>query len=198
MIRNASAILGAILILASAALGAVAPGQPAPDFTLTDTAGHEHTLSQYTAKGHIVVIEWFNPDCPFIRKHHQHHTTMNDLYLAHAENGVVWLAINSGAEGKQGAGLERNRKAVEEYTMPFPVLLDTTGDVGRLYGAKTTPHMFVVAADGTVAYMGAIDDDRSADKLGGVNHVAEALAQLLAGDAVTTPATAPYGCSVKY
>ena len=198
MIRTLLVTSALLLAAAGAAIAAVTPGQAAPDFTLTDTAGQAHTLSAYLEQGHIVVLEWFNPDCPFIRKHHQLHTTMNDLHAAHAEEGVVWLAINSGADGKQGAGLERNRKAVTEYGMAYPVLLDPAGEVGRAYGAKTTPHMFVIAADGTVAYAGAIDDNRSADKAGEVNHVAEALARMLAGEKVATPATAPYGCSVKY
>ncbi len=146
----------------------------------------------------MVVLEWFNPDCPFIKKHHLDHKTMNETFAAVKDQGVVWLAINSGAPGKQGAGLERNRKAVEDYGVPFPVLLDPEGTVGRAYGARTTPHMFVIAADGTVAYAGAIDDDRSADTLGKTNDVAAALAAVLAGKPVATAETRPYGCSVKY
>jgi len=176
---------------------AAAPGETAPAFTLTDTDGFEHTLSDYLAAGRTVVLEWFNPDCPFIKKHHIVHRTMNETYAATGDD-VVWLCINSSAPGKQGAGLKRNRKARKEYAMPYPVLLDADGAVGRLYGAKTTPHMFVVTPDGAVAYAGAIDDDRSADRLGGTNHVAAALSAMAAGEAVPVAETRPYGCSVKY
>ena len=196
--RHAILITAALLLLAGGALAELAPGDAAPDFTLTDTAGREHHLQGYLDAGQTVVLEWFNPDCPFIQKHHKHHQTMNETFAAVKDQGVVWLAINSGAEGKQGAGLERNRKAVEEYAMPFPVLLDADGAVGKAYGARTTPHMFVIAADGTVAYAGAIDDNRSAQDLGQTNHVAQALAAVLAGKPVATAETKPYGCSVKY
>ena len=192
----ATLLLGALL--AGAAAAAVDPGDAAPDFTLTDTEGNEHSLAALLDDGKVVVLEWFNPDCPFIRKHHEAHKTMDETWAAVKDEGVVWLAVNSGAEGKQGAGLERNRKAVKEYAVPFPVLLDPEGEVGRAYGALTTPHMFVIAADGTVVYDGAIDDDNSAAKPGGTNHVAEALAAVLAGGKVAVAETKPYGCSVKY
>ena len=191
-------IIGALLLLAAPALAGVAPGDEAPAFTLKDVEGKEHTLQAYLDEGLTVVIEWFNPDCPFIKKHHLDHRTMNDLQAEFAEKDVVWLAINSGAPGKQGAGLERNRKAVEEYEIPFPVLLDESGEVGKAYGARTTPHMFIVTPDGMVAYAGAIDDDRSADKLGKTNYVRDALEELTAGKAVSTKDSRPYGCSVKY
>ncbi len=188
----------AFLLVASTALAGVVPGDQAPDFTLTDTAGQAHTLSALLADGKIVVLEWFNPDCPFIVKHHQTFKTMNETFAAVQGKNVVWLAINSGGAGKQGAGLERNQKAVTEYALPFPLLMDTDGAVGKAYGARTTPHMFVITAKGAVAYSGAIDDDRSADTLGKQNYVAAALAELLAGQPVATPDTKPYGCSVKY
>ena len=108
-----------------------------------------------------------------------------------------WPSIPA-PRASQGNGLERNQKAVKEYEMPFPVLIDESGEVGRAYGAKTTPHMFIITADGVVAYNGAIDDDRSADKLGETNHVAVALKEIGSGNGVSTPATQPYGCSVKY
>jgi peroxiredoxin len=187
-----------LLLAASSALAGLEPGEKAAAFTLTDTEGIEHSLQSYLDKDLIVVLEWFNPDCPFIKKHHANHLTMNETYAAVKDEGVVWLAINSGAKGKQGNGLERNQKAVKEYKMSFPVLIDESGKVGKSYGAKTTPHMFIIAADGVVAYNGAIDDDRSADKLGGTNYVAAALKEMLAGEKVTTSETQPYGCSVKY
>ena len=191
-------IASTLMLAAATALAGVAPGDKAPDFTLEDTAGQAHALQKYLDEGHVVVLEWFNADCPFIKKHHLNHKTMDETYQAVADQGVVWLAICSSAEGKQGAGLERNQRAVAEYAMPFPVLMDTSGEVGKAYGAKTTPHMFVITADGEVAYAGAIDDDRSAGTLGKTNHVAAALQEVLAGKAVTVAETAPYGCSVKY
>jgi peroxiredoxin len=181
-----------------ASLQQAAIGRPAPDFTLTDTEGRSHTLSDYLDQGEIVVLEWFNPDCPFIQKHHLHHKTMNELYNSVRDKGVVWLAINSSAPGKQGYGLEHNREARQKYEMSFPILLDEDGKVGRLYGAKATPHMFVIARDGTLVYSGAIDDDRSPTRLGGTNYVANALQALQARRPVKVASTSPYGCSVKY
>lgn len=191
-------VLVGLLLLAAPATAGVAPGQPAPAFELAAVDGSTHALADYLAKEKIVVLEWFNPDCPFVKKHRLHHKTMNETQAAYAEKSVVWLAINSGAAGKQGAGKERNLKAVEEYAMTVPVLLDPDGAVGKAYGARTTPHMFVIAADGVVAYAGAIDDDRSPHQLGETNHVVEALDALLAGEAVEVKSTRPYGCSVKY
>jgi peroxiredoxin len=170
----------------------------APDFTLKDTEGKSHTLSEYTKAGKVVVLEWFNPDCPFVKKHHVNNKSMSATYQAAAKQGVVWLAINSGSPGKQGAGLERNVKAKTEYAISYPVLLDEAGTVGRAYGAKTTPHMFVIAKDGSVAYAGAIDNDPAAGKLGDLNYVTAALDAISAGKPVENPRTKSYGCSVKY
>lgn len=186
------------LILAVPVLAGVGPGDTAPDFELTDTAGTAHSLAALLKEGRIVVLEWFNPDCPFIKKHHLAHRTMDATYAEFADKNVVWLGINSGAEGKQGAGLERNLKAVEEYAISFPILLDPDGAVGRAYGAKTTPHLFIVTPDGTVAYAGAIDDDNSPGKLGANNYVAAALKALTAGKKPEITETKAYGCSVKY
>ena len=183
--------------LTPAAAGVV-PGDVAPSFTLKDTNGVEHTLAQYLADGKIVVLEWFNPDCPFIVKHHQLNRTMNETFMTLQHKGMVWLAINSGAPGKQGAGLERNKKAHTDYEMLFPILLDESGTVGRAYGAKTTPHMFVIGKDGKVAYSGAIDNDPSPTKPGERNYIISALRALMDGRAVPEPTTKPYGCSVKY
>jgi len=191
-------ILVAVALMATSALAGADVGSKAPDFTLKDTEGKEVVLQGFLDDGKIVVLEWFNPDCPFIKKHHANHKTMNETYAKFAEKDVVWLAINSGAAGKQGAGLERNQKAVKEYEMPFPVLMDESGEVGKAYGARTTPHMFIVTPDGKVAYAGAIDDDRSADKLGKTNYVAEALSELTGGKAVSVTESKAYGCSVKY
>ncbi|MCB1161250.1 MAG: thioredoxin family protein [Candidatus Krumholzibacteriia bacterium] len=178
--------------------GALEVGDTAPDFTLTDLAGKEHHLADYLEAGHVVVLEWFNPDCPFIKKHHEAHHTMDDTFADFAESGVVWLAINSGAPGKQGAGLERNQQAAKDYDVSFPILLDASGDVGRAYAAKTTPHMFVIDAKGIVRYDGAIDDAPNPGGDLGENYVAAALNQLLAGEDIAVASSKPYGCSVKY
>jgi peroxiredoxin len=173
-------------------------GKAAPDFTLSDTEGNEYTLSEILDGETVVVLEWFNPDCPFVKKHHQKTTSMADTYSMAKEEGIVWLAINSGAPGKQGNGTERNQKAVQEYKIAYPVLLDESGEVGKAYGAKTTPHMFIINADGVVVYEGAIDDKPDTQNLGDTNYVKHALGQMDAGEAVSPAETKPYGCSVKY
>ncbi|MBX3383476.1 MAG: thioredoxin family protein [Phycisphaeraceae bacterium] len=173
-------------------------GQPAPNFTLTCTEGNTFNLTETVKSGKIVVLEWFNPDCPFIVKHHKNHSTLNDLHAKYSDKGVVFVAINSGAPGKQGAGKARNAKAKTDFKMTFPILIDESGDTGRAYGARTTPHMFIIDKNGVLLYNGAIDDDSGIDNLGKTNYVAKALDEILAGTTVSTPETRPYGCSVKY
>jgi peroxiredoxin len=182
---------------ADAARSPAKVGKAAPDFELTDTAGREHKLSDYATDGKLVVLEWFNPDCPIAKAYHHPENQMVALAAEFAERDVVWLAVNSGAEGKQGAGLERNKRAVEEYGITYPVLLDMSGEVGRRYEAKTTPHMYVIDTEGVLRYAGAIDDGDPRAK-GEVNHVRQALEEILAGKAVTTKTSKPFGCSVKY
>ncbi len=185
-------------------------GSKAPDFTLTDVDGKVHTLSEYTAAGQIVVLEWFNPDCPITRTYHdtKRDTFSPEISMASTfrslsaldelkQQGITWLAVNSGHPGRQGAGLERNRKARTDYAVPYPILIDEAGDVGRLYEAKTTPHMFVITADGVLIYDGAIDDGRSAGP-GEKNYVLEAVKAHVAGRKVATGKTEPFGCGVKY
>lgn len=173
-------------------------GDKAPDFKLTDLDGNTVELKTYLDKGHTVVLEWFNPECPFVKKHHEHNSTMRDTYAAFKDQKVTWLAINSGAPGKQGASKDVNIAAVRDNEIKYPVLLDSDGKVGRAYGAKTTPHMFVIKSDGTLAYMGAIDNDNSPKKVGDKNYVKLALTSVLAGETVETTESKPYGCSVKY
>lgn len=175
-------------------------GQPAPDFTLMDTDGQEQQLSRYLAERKIVVLEWFNPDCSFVRRHHERDRTLGRLLDRYGGSGVVWLAINSGAPGKQGAGLERNVQAKRDYGIDYPILLDTSGRVGRTYGAKTTPHMFVIRADGVLIYSGAIDDDSRGemDLTLRRSYVGEALEAGLKGKAPSVGHTTAYGCTVKY
>jgi len=170
-------------------------GKKAPDFSLTDTDGTTQTLKQYAGK--VVVLEWFNPDCPFVKYHHGQAHTMDKVFAKYKDK-IVWLAINSSAEGKQGFGLERNKAARTEYGIEYPVLLDPSGQVGKTYGAKTTPHMFVINAQGNVVYRGAIDDNSSLKGEAQVNYVDQALRELLADGKVTVADTKSYGCSVKY
>jgi len=190
----------------SAAAPAPAPtvaaqiGAPAPDFELAEVDGQKVRLSQF--RGKTVVLEWFNPDCPFVRKSHTKGSLVGTA-ARHTQAGVVWLAINSGAPGKQGHGAERNRQAKQEYQLSHPILLDEDGQVGKTYGAKRTPTLFVVDAQGVLVYAGAIDNSPDAEgespegnKL--VNYVDDALKALSAKKPVEVPRTEAYGCTVKY
>jgi len=143
------------------------------------------------------VLEWFNPDCPFVKANHVTTRTMYNTAREAHEQGAVWMAINSGKPGKQGTGHDRNVQAVKDYGIEYPVMLDETGKVGHLYGAKTTPHMFVIDETGTLIYAGAIDNNPSLAP-GDVNYVAQALREHAAGKAVSVPETKSYGCAVKY
>jgi len=175
-------------------------GQPAPDFTLKDLDGKETKLSAH--KGKVVVLEWFNPGCPFVKKSHSKGSLVSAA-KKHTKNGVVWLAINSGAAGKQGAGVDANREGVKTWSLEHPVLLDEGGQVGKAYGATNTPHMFVIDDKGTLVYKGAIDnspDGEGESPTGGklVSYVDEAVAAVAAGKPVATAQTQAYGCGVKY
>lgn len=174
-------------------------GQSAPDFKLKDTDGKEVTLSEYTKAGKTVVLFWFNPSCPYVVKHFSgDHQTFNELASKYKDKNVQLIAINSGAPGNEGAGLEANAKAKKDWKIGFPILLDENGAVGKEYGAKNTPFTLVITKEGKVAYEGAIDDDSTAAKPGNTNYAARALDEVLAGTSVTTAKTKPYGCSVKY
>ena len=175
-------------------------GKPAPDFVLADLEGKAVRLSSF--KGKPVVIEWFNPGCPFVKAAHSK-GSLKDAARRQTKAGVVWIAVNSGAPGKQGAGVLANREGAKGFAMEHPILLDESGTVGKIYGATNTPHMMVVDAKGTLVYRGAIDNSPDGEgesapdgKL--VSYVDAALADLAAGRAVATPETKAYGCSVKY
>ncbi len=175
-------------------------GKPAPDFALKDLDGKEVKLASY--KGKTVVLEWFNPGCPFVQRSHSVGSLV-DTAKRRTKDGVVWLAINSGAPGKQGADVAMNVEAVKKWALPNPVLRDESGKVGKAYGATNTPNMFVIDKSGTVVYAGAIDnspDGEGKSAEGGklVNYVDAALDDLAAGRKVQTAVTKPYGCSVKY
>jgi peroxiredoxin len=180
-----------------AAPGGAAVGTVAPAFALKDVDGKDVKLDDF--KGKVVVIEWFNPGCPYIVYHHGKKTTFNDLHKEYKDKGVVFLAINSSAKGMEGNGVELNKKMRDEWKIAYPILIDEDGKTGRAYQAKTTPHMFVIGKDGKVAYNGAIDNDSKMEKSSGAtNHVKAALDEILADKPVTTSSTKPYGCGVKY
>jgi len=174
-------------------------GQPAPAFTAVDTQGQSRTLGQY--KGKWVVLEWTNHDCPFVKKHYT--GNMQRLQKAYAAKGVVWLTIVSSAPGKQGhvSPAQADQLTQQRGAAPSAVLLDPEGRVGRAYGAKTTPHMFVIDPAGKLVYAGAIDDTPSTDPADlprARNYVTATLEAALAGKPVPIATSTPYGCSVKY
>ena len=175
-------------------------GKPAPDFALPDLDGHVMKLADY--RGKIVVLEWFNPGCPFVNKTHTK-GQLKGLAQKETAKGVVWLGINSAAEGKQGYGVEANRAGKEKFGLTHPILLDQSGKTGHEYGAAHTPHLFVIDPQGVLVYAGAIDNSPDGEgesptdgKL--VNYVEEALDAVRAGKPVRTPRTEAYGCGVKY
>ena len=189
------------LLLATPALyAAVEPGKLAPDFTLTDTNGKAHTLAEN--KGKFVVLEWINPECPFVKKHYNS-GNMQGLQKDYTGKGVVWFSINSSAQDKEGYAPPdmANAWTKEKGAAPTAVLLDTNAKVAKEYGAQKAPHMFVINPNGVLIYQGAIDDNPSPDPstiTGAKNYVRSALDAAMNGKAVTDLATKSYGCSVKY
>lgn len=191
---------GAALVLRPATAQAVKVGEPAPGFTATDSNGKQVTLEQW--KGKYVVLEWHNQGCPFVVKHYRS-GNLPKLQKEWTAKQVVWLAVISSAPGKQGYvdGSGANQDMKTHDAAPTATLLDPKGELGRLYGAKTTPHMFVINPQGRLIYNGAIDDKPSTDAAdipGAKNYVAQALSEAMAGKPVSQPTTPPYGCSVKY
>ena len=199
-----SVLLFAAMLGMAFALPAVAApevGKPAPDFTLTDIGGKSHALSSFAGK--TVVLEWVNPECPFVVKHYEKSGNMPKLQKAALADGIVWLQINSGHAGAQG---DFEPAKVKEWmaktgASSTAYFRDADGKVGKLYDARTTPHMYIVNPQGVLVYAGGIDDIRSAnpdDIAKATNYVTAALADLKAGRAVQTATSRPYGCSVKY
>ncbi|MBD3332095.1 redoxin domain-containing protein [candidate division GN15 bacterium] len=175
-------------------------GKPAPDFTLTSVAGNQHSLSEFT--GNYVVLEWINFDCPFVKKHYGS-DNMPMLQEKYREQGVVWLTICSSAPGKQGhfEGETLTSRIEAEGWNGDAYLIDTDGKVGRMYGAETTPHMYIIDMEGDLVYAGAIDDKPSVkpeDIPQSTNYVVAAFDNLMSGQEVETKTTKAYGCSVKY
>jgi hypothetical protein len=182
------------------AFAAVDTGAQAPDFTLTDTTGTEHSLSDF--EGQFVVLEWTNHLCPFVVKHYSE-GDMQALQKEMTDEGVVWLQIISSAEGKQGylTAEEGEAMRADKNMHSTAMLLDTSGDVGRAYDARTTPHMYLINPEGRLIYQGAIDSiqsTRQSDIAKAENYLKAAYQSELAGEAIENPTTTPYGCSIKY
>ena len=175
-------------------------GKAAPDFTLPDSFGKNHSLTDYAGK--IVILEWLNHGCPFVKKHYDS-GNMQKLQKMAKENGVVWFSVISSAPGKQGYSTpeQANETAKDKNALPSAILLDPEGTVGKQYGAKTTPHLYIINRGGLLAYKGGIDDIRSTDVndiAKAKNYVLFALEELLSGKDVSVKTSQPYGCSVKY
>lgn len=185
--------VGGVLPLLAVTLAAAAQiNQPAPGFTLKDQDGKEVSLAGL--RGKVVVLEWTNPDCPFVQRHYKA-GTMATLADRFRDRGVVWLAVNSTHSGEAA----KDRAWRQQQGFVHPVLDDRLGTVGKAYGAKTTPNVFVIDRSGVLVYQGAIDDDAAGAKRSGAhNYVADALEDLTAGKAVRVAETKQYGCSVKY
>lgn len=186
--------------LASGVTAAPTPGQPAPNFRVMDVAGKPVSLVDF--KGKYVVLEWNNPGCPFVQKHYDS-GNMQSLQKRYGADNVAWLSINSTTDSssdymppaKLAAWFKQHNAA------PTAVLMDTSGEVGRVFGAKVTPHMYVIDPNGTLVYAGAIDDKRStnpADVKGATNYVAAALADAKSGKPVSKANSSAYGCTIKY
>lgn len=195
----AAGLSAAVVLAAAAAAASPSVGAPVPPFVGTDSQGRTHALADYAGK--VVILEWTNHDCPFVVNHYRS-GNMQALQKEAAAAGIIWLSVISSAPGEQGyvSGSEADRLTRERGAQPAAVLLDPTGTIGKAYGAKTTPHMYVIGADGTLLYMGAIDDrpTTSGDPKTARNYVREAMAAVTAGRALATAVTQPYGCSVKY
>jgi peroxiredoxin len=190
----------ALLVAAGTAVAAPQVGQPAPEFTLTDSNGKSHNLSDF--KGKFVVLEWLNHGCPFVKKHYDG-GNMQGLQKEFTGKDVVWLSIVSSAPGKQGhmSPEETNKTKEEKGSAATAILNDEDGTVGKLYDAKVTPELYVINPEGTLIYMGAIDDKKSvepADVAGAKNYVKQALDEAMASNPVSEPTTEPYGCGIKY
>jgi peroxiredoxin len=173
-------------------------GKAAPSFTATDTEGVSHSLSDF--RGKFVVLEWLNFGCPFVRKHYDT-GNMQALQRRYLDKDVVWLSVVTTAEGAMPEGETVAASVAERNGAPTAILLDEGGALGRTYDARTTPHMYIVDPEGTLRYMGAIDDRPTTEKEdveGATNYVAEALDAAMAGEDITVSLTKPYGCNVKY
>ena len=187
-------------MLAGAALAAATVGEPAPPFSVTDTSGRKVSLADF--KGKTVVLEWTNPGCPFVQKHYRS-ANMQATQKAAAARGVVWLSVNSTAVGDTDykTPVEMGVWMQQQRGTPSATLMDSDGKVGRAYGARTTPHMYVIDAAGRLVYAGAIDSRATANVVDiktATNYVTQAVNELAAGKPVSVTSSSPYGCSVHY
>jgi AhpC/TSA family len=195
-----SSILIVVVLMGLSKGWAAKVGDPAPDFTATDSNGKVHKLSEY--RGKFVVLEWSNRGCPYTQKQYNS-GNMQRLQKEWTARGVIWLTVISSAPGKQGyvTASDENAYLKQVNASPTAVLLDPTGSLGHLYDAKTTPHMFIINPQGILIYNGAIDDRPTtdlADVNGAKNYVTVALTEATSGKPVSNPTSRPYGCSVKY
>jgi len=200
MKRGFAWVVSLVVTALSIAALAARVGEPAPNFTATDSNGKAHTLSSY--RGKFVVLEWHNQGCPYTKKHYDS-GNMERLQKEWTQKGVVWFTVISSAPGTQGyvTAEQENDYMRRMNAAPTAALLDPTGDLGHLYGAKTTPHMFIINPDGVLIYDGAIDDKSTPDQAdipSSTNYVSLALSEAMSGRPVSTPTSRPYGCSVKY
>jgi len=200
IVRTLSTILVLSVLFPALSFAGVKIGESAPDFTLVDSNEQQRSLSEFAGK--YIVLEWFNPECPFVRKHYDS-GNMQGLQEKYTAEDIVWLSIDSSADGKQGYLTPEEAKLFirEKHVSSTAILLDPQGKVGKIYGAKTTPHMFIIDMEGILIYQGAIDDVASAnadDIPDAKNYVGETLDLVLAGGTVKGFATKSYGCSVKY
>lgn len=194
----------AAFLTAGAVAQAATVGQPAPLFSAVDT--HGKTIRMAQLKGKYVVLEWHNPDCPFVKS--QYKGKMQKLQKKWTDRKVIWLSIISSAPGLQGSvnAAQANADVKDNQSNVTATILDPSGKIGRAYGAKSTPHMFVINPKGLLIYDGAIDNapledelsDKTQDGAAYVNYVDQALTESMAGRKISTPSTAPYGCGVKY
>jgi peroxiredoxin len=185
----------AAVILAVPMIAAEEKNTKAPDFTLKNYDGIEYKLSDL--QGKIVVLEWFNYECPFVKYHYEKASTMKALAAKYKDKNVVWLAVNSTAHLETA----KNKDFAEKHKILYPILDDRTGTTGKAYKATNTPHIFIIDTDGNFAYKGSIDNAPMGKVIGGgdyIGYVDKALEELTAGKEVTTKATKPYGCTVKY
>jgi peroxiredoxin len=197
--KRAIRFLTLIVFVALSAFAAKV-GDPAPDFTGTDSHGQTHKLSDY--RGKFVVLEWHNNGCPYTKKHYES-GNMQQLQKEWTGKGVVWFTVISSAPDTQGyvTAAQENDYMRRMHAAPTAAILDPSGQIGHLYAAKTTPHMFIVDPKGNLIYNGAIDDHPTSDQAdipNSKNYVSEALREAISGQAIATANTRPYGCSVKY
>lgn len=203
MNKSSRLLVAALALVSSLAFTAHADpeiGKPAPDFSATGSDGKTYKLSDY--KGKFVVLEWYNKDCPFIQKHYEP-GNMQKYQDQYVKKGVIWFEVASSAKGREGYYTAEDMQKIRAKvgSKALATLLDPEGEIGGLYKAKTTPHMFIINPEGVVIYNGAFDDHPTPyaeDIPKSKNYVAMALDEAMAGKPVSKPLTRPYGCSVKY